>query len=896
MKPRIARLFALATAAALAVVPRVICAENVPQTVAHWTFGSNGLTDITGNNTITLENHGVTFSDGGAVFDGSSYFVTTAPVALGATTKAFTIECWVRFDANNNFGYIFAPSDASAKGAFVVYQNQGTFYGQLRVVAPSTWQQEYTALSGTGYTTFPHHIAYVVDNSKSGADQAKLYLDGTPIPNSSLRQSGDFSTGFGSRELYIGIHGNNGSPNNGFRGRIDDIRITDGALEPSQFLRFPTIGDAMTPANPAFAYWTFGTSGVTDVSGNGHNLSATGSPSYEDGVLSLNGSSRLSSGSALPLSQFSASGLTMECFFRTTETFDESGARILLETSTGNTGYSGTIGSFHLSTRNSGTAALGGLRCEGSDYNAQRSTGTPPVNDGRWHHAALVYDPSHAGTKHIFTTYLDGIELPDDGTSTNSNISLLANAPLHVGARQNNTLNVTADMDEVRIMPYALAPSEFLKSPTPNAPVAHWKFGSATPLVDATGNGNDLVNNGVTFADGAAVFNGSGQYLKTVSTLDLSAYRHATIECRYHANTHNKFGVLFALDNTGSTTPGSFVVYKYQNQIFGQFGTTSGWHQESLTGLTDSSPYCSAGWHHVAYVLDVTRSDDDECVLYVDGVKQNQAAKKYLALSALLNDKFCIGGGSVYGSNQATTFDGTMSEIVVTPQVLAPGSFKLSRNPAGSGVIAYWHFSGSNWDDKSGNGHALSATGMSKKNGAAQFASGAILATTAALDLSGCRSVTVECFAKANSAAADMGLFSFGNGTDAGSFSASIAAAGGAVSRYVPYADALNSDATASGGADGDWHHYALVIDGDAIGADQARLYVDGELADSGAMASGATALLSAVFRIGGDAAGARFTSLIDDVRITEGALDPAQFMQSADRTETPDAFVIVVR
>jgi hypothetical protein len=54
--------------------------------------------------------------------------------------------------------------------------------------------------------------------------------------------------------------------------------------------------------------------------------------------------------------------------------------------------------------------------------------------------------------------------------------------------------------------------------------------------------------------------------------------------------------------------------------------------------------------------------------------------------------------------------------------------------------------------------------------------------------------------------------------------------------------------------------------------------------------------LLSAVFRVGGDAAGARFTGLIDDVRITEGALTPAQFMQASDRTETPDALVIVVR
>ena len=61
-------------------------------------------------------------------------------------------------------------------------------------------------------------------------------------------------------------------------------------------------------------------------------------------------------------------------------------------------------------------------------------------------------------------------------------------------------------------------------------------------------------------------------------------------------------------------------------------------------------------------------------------------------------------------------------------------------------------------------------------------------------------------------------------------------------------------------------------------------------------MASGATTFLSAVFRIGDDAAGARFTGLIDDVRITADALPPEQIMQADDRTETPDALVIVVR
>ena len=894
---RILSFAAASAAAAIAILPHFASAETEPQTVAHWTFGANGLTDITGNNAITLENHGVTFSDGGAVFDGSSYLVTTAPVELGATSNAFTIECWVKFDDKDYLGYIFAPSDASEKGAFVVYQyvvnGEATFFGQLRVVAPSTWQQEVGSIASLS-TSYPHHIAYVVDGAKSDAEQAKLYLDGVQIANhAGMNKSGDFANGFGSRKLFIGAHGNNGSPNNGFKGRIDDIRITDGALEPSQFLKFPTICDNMTPAAPAFAHWTFGANGATDITGNGHNLVAVGSPVFDEGTLSLNGSSYLKADGTYPFSQFFKSGLTFECFFRTTDTFSADGAKILFETSTNQWGYSGNLGSFHLSFRTGGTAVSGGFRCFGTDaYNTQRTTGTPPLNDGRWHHAAIVYNPSLAGTKDVIRTYVDGMAIPDVDTSTA--VSGLFDGQLHLGARINGQYYAMADMDEVRIMPYALTPAEFLFAPTPNAPIAHWKFGSATPLADATGNGNDLVNNGVTFADGAAVFNGSGASLKTASSLDLSAYRRATIECRYQTDNYSHFGPLFALETTASKTPGSFVVYKYSGSIWAQFGTTGGWHQDGITSV--AAPYNAAGWHHIAYVLDVTRTGDDECIFYIDGIKQSQSSNKNTqTLSSLLNDKFCIGGGSSYTIAGNPTFDGKMSEIVVTPQALTINTFKLSRQPSGSGVIAYWDFSGSDWDDKSGNDHTLTATGMSKKNGAAQFAdANASLATTATLDLSGCRSVTVECFAKCASASADMALFASGDGAAAGSFSASIAAAGGASSSYIPYAAAFNSDATASGGADGDWHHYALVIDGDAIGADQARLYVDGEPADSCAMASGATALLSAVFRIGGDAAGNRFTGLIDDVRITEGALSPAEFL--TEHTETPDAFTIVVR
>ena len=52
------KLLMIGAVATVTLAPAVLMAG----TMAHWTFGANGLTDITGNNVITLENHGVTFS------------------------------------------------------------------------------------------------------------------------------------------------------------------------------------------------------------------------------------------------------------------------------------------------------------------------------------------------------------------------------------------------------------------------------------------------------------------------------------------------------------------------------------------------------------------------------------------------------------------------------------------------------------------------------------------------------------------------------------------------------------------------------------------------------------------------------------------------------------------
>ena len=53
------------------------------------------------------------------------------------------------------------------------------------------------------------------------------------------------------------------------------------------------------------------------------------------------------------------------------------------------------------------------------------------------------------------------------------------------------------------------------------------------------------------------------------------------------------------------------------------------------------SPYASAGWHHIAYVVDVTQANEKESILYIDGVK-HQATLMNVVMAETGAGKSCI--------------------------------------------------------------------------------------------------------------------------------------------------------------------------------------------------------------------------------------------------------------
>ena len=76
--------------------------------------------------------------------------------------------------------------------------------------------------------------------------------------------------------------------------------------------------------------------------------------------------------------------------------------------------------------------------------------GTSTVNDGKWHHVALVYDGAHSGstTTAAHKLYIDG-KLEAEELASGAIYS--GTIPLRFGSRYSNEHFLNGEMDEIRV-------------------------------------------------------------------------------------------------------------------------------------------------------------------------------------------------------------------------------------------------------------------------------------------------------------------------------------------------------------------------------------------------------------------------------------------------------------
>ena len=861
-------------------------------TIAYWPFGENGFSDVSGNG-HDLTSTTVTESDAGYItLDGTSQFLTTASALDLSGETAVTFECWTRSTGKkSSFGVLFsAPSPAGTKaGSYVLYYT-GRLQSQFGM--GTGWQLDYTASSTAMDDSTWHHIAYVIDRTQTGENATRLYLDGVQMQNAG-GQTGAVPALLDD-VLYIG-GGAGYTTSEYYTGYIDDVRISRGALTPDQFLKYPSVGKAMradSDALPVLAYWPFGGKCNKDATGNGFDLtmngvpltSGTPSPSYSN-YARTNCCAK-----AFPLSAFSKTGLTIEMFVKT----DSSGGGMVGQLIESSGGYYSTPGAFVLryDTGYDNVSASFLTSNSGGEKYAGSATDTATfgdLSDNKWRHFAMVYDPSKTGPG-IVTLYVDGVAAPCTATDEAQKAFALADTGIYLARRSYGTGRSNTfygSIDDVRITGCALTPDKFLASRSAASTVALYRFDQET-LVDQTGNGNVLVNEGnATFGDGGnaasgtgIVLNGTDQWIHTLNGIDLTHTKAATVEFDYYSGWPggSKYWVFCASHDV--SLAGAFTLYNPSSSIQAQLRTAAG----ASTWRIDKGDFTGGNGHHIGQYV-IAGSASPQTALYIDGVKAGVSQNNTATFDNLGNQVLHFGHAPDYGANM--WLNGKFCRIAISDVALDSADFVLDNliDPEAKSTLAYWNF-------KSGAG--LVSDGVSRRRGALNL-DGTSSATTTNLTLSALTQATIECFVCFGETPSSGTLFSMGTGV--GSFAVAADATAGTLSgSFIPYDHLAASNggtaALAPLAGKKTWHHVALVIDRTNPGADAVRFYVDYERT----MPAGRAWDVSARLLDGSIAVGDGFAGMIDDLRVSAGALDSEEFLKPEDRTEVIDGMVLTIR
>ena len=616
--------------------------------LSHWDFGSDpqGEFDYTGHNDLVNDGN-VPIVDGAAVFDGTAKSFITEHNVDFSSDKPYTIECFALAEPDCN-GMIMevSPDNNATIGGFYLYAKEG--------VMARTTQNGHNGeeFNGTICDGVWHHLAVIIDPTTNVVTESvRLYVDGM---RQGVRRFNDAGVVLRPHRFYIGSRGGTSFP---FKGKIDDVRITEGILSPSQFLQARSAG-----AIDVRGYWKFDDgNALADSSGNGNTLQGSQGVAFTNGCASFNGTaSDVRTANMFDLSAYK--DVTVECFVR--KHAGTGDVRLILEHSANGAGYHG---GFYLSLDETGTGTTRGIFCF-TNALCYGDSPTYSANTG-WHHLALVKDSSNAGNNSCIRLYVDGVGVSKYTWDSRSSDTPLRNDYLYFGSRSNSAYFLDADIDDVRITANVLAPGQFLRTRTGplDDAIAYWPFDTTNMLSDASGNGNVLTGSGVTVSDdGAAVFGGSQSGFATLAPLPLYAYDSMTVEW-FMKTEMSDVGMVLETSANALRNPGAF--YAAANEF-------AGFQMTRTHSLVQGWSAADGKWHHYAIVFDWDSTTADIVRLYRDGVQVATRFSSNTSPARLRADRLFIGArnGSDY------KFTGQMDDLKVTGRALSPAEFMQERS------------------------------------------------------------------------------------------------------------------------------------------------------------------------------------------------------------------------
>lgn len=461
-----------------------------------FTLRASGATSGQDDEVITVNISGggdepsVNVNDGVLSVDGTDDHVKSAGTV---SLTNFTLEAQFRGSENSTIQGIVATDDGT--GPFAQIATSGAGDGRLLIeindgTNVKAFNSSVAPLDGDW-----HHVALTYDDSGNGI--VRLFIDG--IEDTSLTTISDQATTFNvTDEILVGIERTENTTTGTFTGEIDDVRVWDDVRTPTEIATFMDQQLSGAEDNLQVYYRFDGEAEGTSVD---NKASATGAAM--DGTLS--GDARIidlpskaarfdGANDQFRIADLTGSDIltgtgsfTYETWFQTTDT----GSQVLIGVGEQTTNGSGA------SLRINGNEELNVFINKASGFNQfDLEYDGVKVNDGQWHHAAMVYDADSGITR----LFLDGqpVAQMDIGAFN------IDDGNLRIGSGIGGASDFNGDLADVRIWNTARTDAEIANSmnsiPAGNQNgnlVAHYTFDdlSGNVAVDSAGT-NDAALEG----------------------------------------------------------------------------------------------------------------------------------------------------------------------------------------------------------------------------------------------------------------------------------------------------------------------------------------------------------------------------------------------------------------
>ncbi len=615
----------------------------------------------------------------------------------------FTIEGWVFVRSYNNWSRLLDFSDGPNTNNVYLALSQGP--SGFPVFGVFTNNNSTPVLEATNQLPLNQwaHLAATLSGTT-----ATIYINGNPAGSTNLNRPPNVIR----TNNYIGrsAYSSDSYPNALF----DELRIWSGARTQGQ-IRAGMHRSLVGNEPGLMAYWRMdegsGTT-LTDGSGNGQTATLVGGTSWTNSTAPI----VAGAGSALNFNAASNQFISIPH----QAAYDAYPITVMtwFMVPTNNTASEGALINEHVPGTSSGYQ----IYLDGTQLSAYyfrdpnnnvfnsgiMSAGT--VNDGFWHHAAMVVDA--AGGR----LYLDGVQkstVPWSGTpgpTTTTNGLSLGSYP--------GTSYFSGQLDEVSIWTNALTATQIqavMNHPlagTEPGLVGYWRLdeGSGTNTADATTNGNtgSLINNPTWVSSGARlVVPDPGYGLNLIGNNAFAQVPNGvwfsnafTIEGWVYARSYNSWSRLLDFGN------GNY----YQDVYLAFSAETNGYPTLGVFNADGSPPTLSSTnqlplnqWAHLAATFDGTNS----CI-YINGILSAFGTNEVSPISVVRTNNYIGQSAFPADSHANAIFD----EVRIWNVARTHGQIQDTMNRPLTGtepnLVGYWRFddgTGTNAVDGTGNGN-----------------------------------------------------------------------------------------------------------------------------------------------------------------------------------------------